>query len=405
MHLYEFQAKELLSRYDVAVPRGRVADNPADAERIAHRLGFARFAVKAQTHSIGRLAAGLVGFSASPQGVKATTEQLLELWRSQSTDDAAGERLRWVLIEEVIPTTHLLYAAVLLDRAAGELTLLASQSGGEDIEARARAEPHLVVRERLFVDNASAQGDFAGVAARIGLSGEIANKAEALFAGLARLAVELDATIVEINPLAVTADTDLVALDANVSIDDNALFRHPALAALRAAIQIEEGDPNELAADRHQLNYQKLDGDIGVVANGAGLALATLDLIVESGGQPGNFMDIRTTATSLDVAYGLELVLANPRIRAILVNVHGGGMQRCDTIAEGVGVAMRRSDRAVPIVVRLAGNNADFARVRLESYGINFIEGADMLDAARRAVAVASRKAAPLNKGTVNGRS
>ena len=198
------------------------------------------------------------------------------------------------------------------------------------------------------------------------------------------IAATLDATLVEINPLAMMADGRLVALDAKMTVDDNALIRHLALAALRAATQLEEGDPEALAADRHHLNYQRMDGDIGVCVNGAGLSLATLDMIVENGGRPANFMDIRTTASSLDVAYGFDLILANPKVRAVLVNVHGGGMQRCDTIAEGVGIALRRNGRHVPIVVRLAGNNADFARVRLSSYGISFDEGADMADAVRR---------------------
>lgn len=215
-----------------------------------------------------------------------------------------------------------------------------------------------------------------------------------MFARLGRIAATLDATLVEINPLALTDDDRLVALDAKVTIDDNAMLRHPAFATMRAAFQMESGDPEELGADEHQLNYQRLDGDIGLVANGAGLALATLDMITDAGGRAANFMDIRTTASSLDVAYGLELLLASPRVKAILVNVHGGGMQRCDTIAEAIGVAMRRAKISKPLVVRMAGNNAEFARMRLQSYGIRFEEGADMGDAVKRAVALARREAA-----------
>jgi succinyl-CoA synthetase beta subunit len=197
--------------------------------------------------------------------------------------------------------------------------------------------------------------------------------------------IELDATLIEINPLAYTAERQFIAVDAKMTIDDNALLRHPDLAALRQADAGVDGDHTERLADRRHINYITLDGDIGVVVNGAGLALATLDSLADAGGRPANFMDIRTTATSLDIAFAFDLVLANPAVRAVLLNVHGGGMQRCDTVVEGMAVAMRRSGRALPLVVRLAGNNADFARDRLKTFGINFVEGSSIADAARRA--------------------
>jgi succinyl-CoA synthetase beta subunit len=178
-------------------------------------------------------------------------------------------------------------------------------------------------------------------------------------------------------------------LDAKLTIDTNALFRHPALSALRAQIQMDDGDSKEMAADRHQINYQRMDGSLGVVVNGAGLALATLDMVIDAGGAPANFMDIRTTASSLDIAYGFGLILENPKTRAILINIHGGGMQRCDTVAEGVGVALRRATRSVPLIVRFAGNNAEFARVRLLGAGVVFTEIADLGAAISRAVAAA----------------
>ncbi len=227
-----------------------------------------------------------------------------------------------------------------------------------------------------------------------GSTGAVADEAVRLFSRLSRIAVRLDATLVEINPLALTDDGRLVALDAKATVDDNAMQRHPAFATMRSAFQMESGDPEELGADRHQLNYQRLDGDIGLVANGAGLALATLDMVADAGGKAANFMDIRTTASSLDVAYGLELLLSSPKVKVILVNVHGGGMQRCDTIAEAIGIAMRRAKSPKPLIVRMAGNNADFARTRLESSGIRFEEGVDMQDAVKRAVAIARRDAA-----------
>ena len=297
--------------------------------------------------------------------------------------------------------------------------LLVSAAGGEEVEAKAAVDPSVIARFPLellpplagstppdAVITAGSQGhptgDFLGAAHAIGLSGTIAEKAADLFTKMTRVAIELDATLVEINPLAITTDGRLITLDAKVTVDANALFRHPALSALGAQIQIDDGDPKELAADRHQINYQRMDGNIGTVCNGAGLALATLDMLIDSGGTPANFMDIRTTASSLDIAYGLGVILDNPQVRVILINIHGGGMQRCDTVAEGVAVALRRADgggtakpsnvkRQPPLVVRFAGNNADFARVRLKGAGVAFEEAHDLEDAISRTVAIAKR--------------
>lgn len=389
MHMHEFQAKELLSSHEIAIPRGRVVDNAIDAERIARRLGADRFVVKAQVLSGDRQGSGGVQFSATPEGVRQVAESLLGRHLVTPHTGPKGERVRWVYVEEALEPMRQLYAAVNLDRSSGKLMLLASGAGGSDLELRSKHDANLVKRIPLRIEGDKAIGEFAALAERIGLNGALADAAVELFAKLARLAVRLDATLVEINPLAVTDDGALVALDAKATIDDNALQRHPAFAAMRSAFQMESGDPEELGADSHQLNYQRLDGDIGLVANGAGLALASLDMISDAGGRAANFMDIRTTASSLDVAYGLELLLTSPKVKAILVNVHGGGMQRCDTIAEGIGIAMRRAKTTKPLVVRMAGNNADFARTRLESSGIRFHEGIDMRDAAKRAVALA----------------
>lgn len=394
MHMHEFQAKELLASHEIEVPRGRVTDNAADAERIARRFGCERFAVKAQVLSGDREGAGGVRFAATPEGVRQSADAMFGRVLVTPQTGPAGEKVRWVYVEEALDPIKQLYVAVSLDRASGALVMLASAAGGSDLENRSKREPDLVKRITLRLDGGEASGDFKGLAASIGLTGAVADEAVRLFSRLSRIAVRLDATLVEINPLALTDDGRLVALDAKATVDDNALQRHPAFATMRSAFQMESGDPEELGADRHQLNYQRLDGDIGLVANGAGLALATLDMVVDAGGKAANFMDIRTTASSLDVAYGLELLLSSPKVKVILVNVHGGGMQRCDTIAEAIGIAMRRTKSPKPLVVRMAGNNADFARTRLESSGILFEEGVDMQDAVRRAVAIARRDAA-----------
>lgn len=394
MHMHEFQAKELLASHEVEIPRGRVTDNSADAERIARRFGCDRFVVKAQVLSGDRERAGGVRFAATPEGVRQTADAMLGRVLVTPQTGPAGEKVRWVYVEEALDPAKMFYVAVNLDRASGTLVMLASAAGGSDLESRSRHDPDLVKRITLTLENGEATGDFTGLAHSIGLTGGVAAEAVRVFTRLGRIAARLDATLVEINPLALTDDGRLVALDAKATVDDNAMQRHPAFASMRSAFQMESGDPEELGADRHQLNYQRLDGDIGLVANGAGLALATLDMVTDAGGKAANFMDIRTTASSLDVAYGLELLLSSPKVKVILVNVHGGGMQRCDTIAEAIGIAMRRAKSPKPLIVRMAGNNADFARTRLESSGIRFQEGADMQDAVKQAVAIARRDAA-----------
>ncbi|HRY06082.1 MAG TPA: acetate--CoA ligase family protein [Hyphomicrobiaceae bacterium] len=392
MNLHEFQAKELLSRFGVPVPSGRITDNGSDAVRIAERLGFARFVVKAQVQVSDRLAHGGVRFSISPKGVGETVRYFLDTPFLRPGGHALGERVRWVLIEEAMAPMQLLYAAVFLDSAQGALTMMASSVGGAAIERRTKADPSLLKSCRLSIEGARAIGDFSGLAASLGFADEAARGAADIFEKMASLAVSLDATQVEVNPLAFTWDGRFVALDAKVHIDDNALFRHPAFAALSAATEVEEGDPLALGAERHHINYQRLEGDVGVVVNGAGLALATIDAIVDVGGRAANFMDVRTTATSLDVAYGLELIVANSAVRSILVNVHGGGMQRCDTIAEGLGVAIGKVGRHPPLVIRMAGNNADYAHTVLANNGVTYQAAENLAEAASLAVAAAKSR-------------
>lgn len=381
MNLYEFQAKELIGRFGIEIPRGRVAGSADDAERLARRMAFPRFAIKAQIHGGGRGIAGGVRFASSPEDARMIAAELLAKPLVTSQTKATGERVRWVYVEEAFDIAQEIYAAVVVDSARGALELLVSASGGVDVEDKAAANPGVVARFPLDVRSSPPAGDFAGAARAVGLAGVLAQKAADVFANMARVSTGLDATLVEINPLAITSDHRLIALDAKLSIDPNALFRHPAMAALGAQIQMDEGDPKELAADRHQINYQKMDGRIGVVVNGAGLALATNDMLLDAGGRPANFMDIRTTASSLDIAYGVGVILENPRTRVVLINIHGGGMQRCDTVAEGVCVAARRAKRTVPLVVCFAGNNADFARTRLKGAGVAFVDARDMGDA------------------------
>jgi succinyl-CoA synthetase beta subunit len=290
--------------------------------------------------------------------------------------------VRWVYVEAKIATVEELYVAVTIDPVSGDLVALAGVS--QDGTAGAN-----IARCPLVVTATGVEGDFAALAEQAGATRIAANVLADVIATLARTAIDIDATLVEVHPLGVTRDGRAIVLDAKIAIDDNALARHPDLARLRQMEMEEDGEGEVLAADRNRVNYMSFDGDIGVIVNGAGLALATHDMIVDAGGRPANFMDIRTTASSVDIARGIDLVLANPATRVLLVNVHGGGMQRCDTIVEGLAIALKGSTRRLPLVVRLEGQNADFARARLANFQRGYTDCPDMGTAVATAVAQA----------------
>lgn len=391
MNLHEFQAKELLAQFGLSIPRGRIATSQAEAISVARRLGVGRCVVKAQIHAGDRAADGGIGFAANAEEAGTIAADLIGRKLITAQTGPAGKPVRWVYVEEAVAFERSLYAAVVVDRAAGSLILVTRDHGAP--HPGGAAGPADTVT-RLGLSSNGIEGDFDEAARSFGVEPPHASRLAKRLSQIAEAAIALDAMLVEVSPLVLTRSGEFVALDAKVIVDDNALFRHPDLVALRDVSETDDSDPAELAADRHHVNYVRLDGDIGVVVNGAGLALATLDLLHEAGGRPANFMDIRTTATSLDIAYAFELIAANPRVRAVLVNVHGGGMQRCDTIADGIGIAVRRMGCAAPIVVRLAGNNAEFAASRLRSYGVPAIETFDMWEAAVTAAQLATRKAA-----------
>ncbi|AZO78279.1 MULTISPECIES: ADP-forming succinate--CoA ligase subunit beta [unclassified Bosea (in: a-proteobacteria)] len=389
MRIHEFQAKHLLARYGLIAPEGSVAITAREAGEIAQRLG-GPVVVKAQIHAGGRARAGGIQRVENSAAAEVAAGELLGKQLVTAQTGAAGQIVRRVLVERALPVRRELHLALLVDSTSGEVMLIGSERGGADIEEQA-ARGEVRIRElRLGTGNEARAQEVGDFVATLGLEGALHKQGCALVDGLRRAFVELDASLIEINPLAITEDGRLAALDAKMTLDDNALFRHPELAALR-----DEDDTSaaELQAQRHQLNYVQLDGDIGMVANGAGLGLATLDMVVAAKGRPANFMDIRTTAKSLDIAHGFGLLLDNPKTRAILINVHGGGMQACDTIAEGLGIALRRTGRSLPLVVRLAGNNADFGRSRLRNFGCAVIDCPDMWTAATKAVALAQKGA------------
>ncbi|MBY0382545.1 MAG: ADP-forming succinate--CoA ligase subunit beta [Xanthobacteraceae bacterium] len=390
MNLHEFQAKELLAGYGLPSPGGKVAITPDQAASLYKELGTPDVVVKAQVHAGGRGQAGGVRIARSAAEAKSIAESLLGKKLVTAQTGSAGRVVRRVYLEPAVDPVHELYLALLIDGSSGEIMLVGSARGGEDVEQRAaRGELHL---ERLNLGDGriARADDVAAFAGKIRVDTASRPAFQKIVDGLRRAFIELDTSLIEINPLAVLRDGSFQALDVKMVLDDNALFRHPDLAALRDEDDIDE---REHQAQRHQLNFVSMDGNIGVVANGAGLGLASVDLLHQAKGKPANFMDIRTTATSLDVAYGFGLLLDNPAVKAIFLNVHGGGMQPCDTIAEGLGIAMRRTGRSVPVVARLAGNNADFAKARFVNFGAPVTFSPDMWSAATSVVAVAQKGA------------
>ncbi|WP_088347561.1 MULTISPECIES: ATP-grasp domain-containing protein [Rhodomicrobium] len=392
MHMHEFLAKELLSRRGVAIPAGRVAATAEDAQKVVQSMTPGRYVVKAQIHAGDRFANGGIRFADNAGDARIAAAAMLGKPLVTRQTGLAGEMVRWVYVEEAVTAITNLYIAIAVDRAAGEIVALGANVPVDDGRVGAVMDRGQLQRTAIRIEDDKAVADFAGLAARIAPATVSAAELAALIERLANMLIEFDAILIEINPLAVAPGGGFIAVDAKMTVDDNALFRHRDLASLRQVDANVDGDPTELQADRRHINYVALDGNIGVVVNGAGLALATLDALVEAGGRPANFMDVRTTATSLDIAYAFNLVLANKAVRAVLLNVHGGGMQRCDTIVEGMAIAMRRGNRSLPVVARLAGNNADFARDRLKSFGIKFVEGTSIGDAARRAAAMVSKE-------------
>ncbi|MFV0368069.1 MAG: ADP-forming succinate--CoA ligase subunit beta [Hyphomicrobiaceae bacterium] len=393
MDLFEHQAKRLLTDYGIPMPIGETARSADKAGQAARRIGATTFVVKAQILAGDRKKAGGIRFASTPAEVETAASQLIGSKLVTSQTGGVSVPVEAVHIEEMVRVAQNLYLAITIDKRAGQIVLLASDEGGEDIEKRAQDGGSNIERLPLLLEGKTLQGDFDGAAGRIVKDPKLRIGLVTIMRNMAAAFVGLDASQLEINPLAVTKDGALVAIDAKMTLDDNAVFRRPDLAALQASSKAPV-DPSELEAQRHQINYMELEGNVGLVVNGAGLALITHDLVVDAGGRPANFMDIRTTASSLDIAHGFGVILKNPEVKSIYVNVHGGGMQRCDTIAEGIGIAMRRSGRRVPIVIRMSGNNAAFAHTVLNNNGVVFTSADDMAEGAAAAVSAAQREAA-----------
>ena len=383
MNIHEYQAKELLAKFGVAVPPGAVAYTAAEAVAAAQRLGGKVWAVKAQIHAGGRGKAGGVRLARSEDEVAAAAKALIghTLVTHQTGPD--GREVKRVYVEAGCDIARELYLAISIDRALGRITLIGAAEGGMEIEELAARSPDKMLR--IAIDPAAGLSPFHGreLGFALGLTGTQVGAMVGLVSALYRAFTELDAALVEINPLVVTGAGELLALDAKISFDDNALFRHPDIEALRDA---DEEDPIELEAGKHALNYVKLDGNIGCMVNGAGLAMATMDIIKLYGGSPANFLDVGGGATKERVTVAFKLILSDPNVEAILVNIFGGIM-RCDVIAEGIVSAAREVNLHVPLVVRLEGTNVELGRKILSQSGLPLIAAENFEDAAKKVVA------------------
>ncbi|HWK44113.1 MAG TPA: ADP-forming succinate--CoA ligase subunit beta [Stellaceae bacterium] len=382
MNIHEYQAKALLSKYGVKVPRGAVAYTADEAAKAAGELGGTVWVVKAQIHAGGRGKAGGVKVVKSIDDVKAATEKMLGMTLVTHQTGPAGKEVKRVYIEEGCDIKRELYLGMLVDRATGRVTLMGSTEGGMEIEEVAAHTPEKILR--VAIDPATGLQAFHAreIAFGLGLEGKQVATATKFIMALGTAFTDLDCAIVEINPLVVTGSGDIICLDAKVNFDDNALFRHKDVEALRDE---DEEDPTELEAGKHGLNYVKLDGNIGCMVNGAGLAMATMDIIKLYGGLPANFLDVGGGATRERVTTAFKLILSDPNVEGILVNIFGGIM-RCDVIAEGVVAAAREVSLHVPLVVRLEGTNVELGKKILAESGLPILSGDNLADAAQKVV-------------------
>ena len=391
MNIHEYQAKQLLSKYGVAVLKGGVAYTPEEAIQVAKELGGPVWVVKSQIHAGGRgkgkfkddaSGKGGVRVVKSVEDVGANTNQMLGKVLVTVQTGPAGKEVKRVYIEQGCDIRRELYLSLLIDRATSKVTIVASTEGGMEIEEVAHSHPEKIIKVAIDPVEGFQQYHGRQVAFGLGLEGKQVNTAVKFIGSLYKAFMDLDMSVVEINPLVVTGDDQLIALDAKVNFDDNALFRHKDVEELRDE---SEEDPAELEAARHSLNYIKLDGSIGCMVNGAGLAMATMDIIKLYGGEPANFLDVGGGATKERVTTAFKLILSDPNVEGILVNIFGGIM-RCDVIAEGVVAAAREVSLNVPLVVRLEGTNVELGKKIMAQSGLPIIAADNLADAAEKVV-------------------
>jgi len=385
MKIHEYQAKGILKKYGVSVPHGAMADSREEAEAVARELfssGAPGVVVKAQIHAGGRGKGGGVKIARSVNEAGEIASKMLGMRLVTHQTGPEGRIVRRLLIEETLPIEKELYLGILVDRAEGKPVFMASAAGGMEIEQVAAENPDAILKE--YIDSGMGLEAFQArkIAFKLGLKPQQINPAVQFLTSLYKAFLDTDSSLVEINPFITTSDGRLFALDAKVNFDDNALFRHPDLRELR---DITEEDPLEVEASKYGLNYIKLDGNVGCMVNGAGLAMATMDIIKYAGGLPANFLDVGGGANSEQVAHAFEILLSDKNVKAVLINIFGG-ILRVDTLANGVVEAARKTNIQLPVVLRLEGTNVDEGKKILMNSGMNFVVAETMKDAADRVV-------------------
>ena len=385
MKIHEYQAKAILAKFGVPVPRGEFVSRKEDAEGVARKLGTPVTVVKAQIHAGGRGKAGGVKLARSPEQAAELAGQILGMKLVTPQTGPEGRIVRRLLIEEGLDIKRELYLSILVDRAVAAPVIMASASGGMEIEEVAKDHPEAILREPVSPATGLQSYQVRKLAFGLGLPAEMLKVAVPFFQSLYRAFVETDASLLEINPLIVTGDGRLVALDAKVNFDDNALFRHPEFAQLR---DVDEETPLEVEASKFKLNYIQLDGNVACMVNGAGLAMATMDIIKLSGGSPANFLDVGGGASEEQVRNAFKILLSDPNVRAVFVNIFGG-ILRCDVLAGGVVKAARELGIRVPVVVRLEGTNVEAGQKILRDSKLNFTVAEGMKDGAQKVVQLA----------------
>jgi succinyl-CoA synthetase beta subunit len=385
MKIHEYQAKAILARFGVPVPRGEVVVKKGEAEAAAERLGTPVVVVKAQIHAGGRGKAGGVKVAKSPEEAATLAERMLGMKLVTAQTGPEGRIVRRVLVEEGLDIKRELYLSVLVDRAMGAPVFMASAAGGMEIEQVAKDNPEAILRETIRPETGFQAYHARKLAFGLGLSAELAHAAVPFMHSLYRAFIETDSSLLEINPCVVTGDGRLVALDAKVNFDDNALYRHPEFKDLR---DLDEETPLEVEASKYKLNYIKLDGTIACMVNGAGLAMATMDIIKLSGGRPANFLDVGGDASEERVKNAFRILLSDPNVKAVFINVFGG-ILRCDMLASGIVSAAKELRFKVPVVVRMEGTNVRQGQEILRNSGLNFAVANGMKDGAEKAVALA----------------
>ncbi len=387
MKIHEYQAKAILARYGVPVPRGEVAFTKDEARAVAERLGTPVVVVKAQIHAGGRGKAGGVKLARSPEQAAELAGQMLGMKLVTPQTGPAGRIVKRLLIEEGLDIARELYLGMVIDRASAAPVFMASAAGGMEIEEVARENPAAILRETIHPGAGLEAFQARKLAFGLGLAPELVGKAVPFLQALYRAFSEMDASLAEINPCVVTRDGRLIALDAKMTFDDNAMFRHKDMRELR---DLDEEDPLEVEASKFSLNYIKLDGTVGCMVNGAGLAMATMDIIKLAGGAPANFLDVGGGASAEQVKSAFKILMSDAEVRGVFINIFGG-ILRCDVLATGVVAAARELKLGVPVVVRMEGTNVEEGQRILRDSGLNFTIAAGMKDGAEKIVQLAGR--------------